>query len=180
MSRLAGYLVPLVLLRLAALLIWVAVWRIWLPPASGSGAVARTVTTVDADAPTRPTHKVTTVVKASMPAVPSRRSEPLALAVLFLGAGAAVIGVFHDRIGSMQLGKDGVKIDLTEPEAAGASALVGRLASQAAPPVTYARGLDRYLRALASRRRILGAARSGGLTEAQARELADRIADGLV
>src|SRR3954452_6547097 len=139
MSWARANLVPIVLLPLAAGLIWVAVWRVWLPPAGSAGAVARSVTTVDANASTRPTHRVTTVVKATRGAAPSRRSEPLALALLFLGAGTAVIAVFHDRIGSIQLGKDGVKIDLTEAEAQGASTLAARLAAHGAPPAAYAR-----------------------------------------
>ena len=146
MSRLAAWvranLVPLVLIPLAAVLIWVAVWRIWLPPAGSGGAVARSVTTVDANAPTRPTHKVTTVVRATRAAGPARRSEPLALALVFLGAGAAVVGVFHDRIGSLQLGKDGIKIDLTEAEGA------GRRAARRAP-----RGARRAARDLRPRHR---------------------------
>src|SRR6476659_8834851 len=121
MAWLRANLVPLVLLPLAACLIWIAVWRIWLPPRASADAVARSVTTVDANAPTRPTHKVTTVMRATRAAGPSRRSEPLALALVFLGAGAAVVAVFHDRIGSIQLGKDGIKIELTEAERTGAS-----------------------------------------------------------
>ena len=33
---------PLVLIPLAAGLIWIAVWRVWLPPAGAGGAVATT------------------------------------------------------------------------------------------------------------------------------------------
>ena len=184
MSRLAAWvranLVPLVLIPLAAGLIWVAVWRIWLPPDGSGGAVARSVTTVDANAPTRPTHKVTTVVRTTRAAGPARRSEPLALALVFLGAGAAVVGVFHDRIGSLELGKDGIKIDLTEAEGAGAAQLVERLAAHGAAPATYARGVQRYLRALASRRGVRSTSPAGALGPAEAVDLANRIADELV
>src|SRR3954453_9636523 len=134
-ARWAGAnLVPLVLVPLALVLLWVALWRIWLPPAGGGDAVSQTVTTVDANAPTRPTHRVTSVMRTTRAAVPSRRSELLALALLFLGAGAAIIGVFHDRIGSIQLDKDGLEIDLTDAEGTGAAALVSSLASRGAPP----------------------------------------------
>src|SRR5580765_3309840 len=173
MSRLAAWvranLVPLVLIPLAA-------GRIWLPPDGRGGAVARSVTTVDANAPTRPTHKVTTVMRATRAAGPSRRSEPLALALVFLGAGAAVVAVFHDRIGSIQLGKDGIKIELTEAERTGAAQLVERLARDGAPAAAYARGIQRYLGTIASRRG-LRAASTGALDPV---ELANRIADELV
>src|SRR5579871_5088066 len=93
--------VPIVLIPLAALLLWIAVWRIWLPPVGGAAVTARTVTTVDASATTRPTHKVTTVVKTTRDSSPSRRSEALALALIFIGAGAAVVAAFNRRIGSV-------------------------------------------------------------------------------
>ncbi len=178
-------LVPLVLIPLALVLIWVAVWRVWLPPAGGGGVTARAVTTVDANASSRPTHKITTVVKTTRGASPSRRSEVLALALVFLGAGAAVIGVFHNRIGSLELGKDGVKIDLTTAERSGAAALVGRLARGGSAPGLYARALDRYLRSVAARRpaAVTGLVRGSdgaGLEPAEAAALADRIADDLV
>jgi hypothetical protein len=171
--------VPLVLIPLAALLVWVAVWRVWLPPVGGSGITARTVTTVDANAATRPTHRITTVVKTSRVASPSRRSEALALALLFLGAGAAVIGVFHNRIGSLELGKDGVKIDLTAAERSGAAALVGRLAERGAGPASYAQGLDRYVRSLAGQRGH-PAVKGAALGPDDAMSIANRIADDLV
>jgi hypothetical protein len=145
-------LVPLVLIPLAALLLWVAIWRIWLPPAGGGVVTARTATTVEANAATRPTHKVTTVVKTTRGASPSRRSELLALVLLLVGTGAAVIGVFNRRIGSLELGKDGVKVDLTEAERAGAAALVSQLASHGATPKVYAASLDGYVRAVAGSR----------------------------
>ncbi len=119
-------------------------------------------------------------------AAPSRRSEALALALVLLGAGAAVIAVFHDRIGSLELGKDGVKIDLdpaaqTRGRRARRAARRGRRAAAKA----YGRGLDRYLRAVASRpepgRCGPDPARQPPCSApAQAAALADRIADELV
>jgi hypothetical protein len=170
--------VPLVLVPLAFVLVWVAIWRIWLPPAGGGGLVARTVTRVDANASTRPTHRVTTVVRTSRGASPSRRSEALALALVFLGAGAAVIGLFHNRLGSIELDHTGIKIELTPEQQTGAAALVGRLAAAGAPARTYARGFERYLRTLSSRQSsAVRSARPGG---DDAVALADRIADDLV
>jgi hypothetical protein len=145
-------LVPIVLIPLAAVLLWVGIWRVWLPPAGGGGVTARTVTTVDANATSRPTHRVTTVVKTTRGASPSRRSELLALVLLLVGTGAAVIGVFNRRIGSFELGKDGVKVDLNEAERAGAAALVSQLASRGATPRAYASSLDSYVRAVAGSR----------------------------
>ncbi|HEX4519500.1 MAG TPA: hypothetical protein VH063_07950 [Gaiellaceae bacterium] len=176
---------PLILIPLAAGLIWIAIWRVWLPPAAGGAAVTTTVTTVNANATTAPTHKVTTVVRSSSGGSPSRRSEALALALVFLGAGAAVVAVFHDRIGSIDLGKDGIKIDLDAAEQTGAAALVGRLAAAGAPARAYGRGLDRYLRTVASRRGVgsaspVAGAIHGALASDQAVALADRIADELV
>ncbi len=177
-------LAPLVLIPLAAGLIWIAVWRVWLPPADGGGTVTTSVTTVNANAKTDPTHKVTRVVRAARGGSPSRRSEALALALVFLGAGAAVVAVFHDRIASIELGKDGIKLDLDPAGQAGAAALVTRLAASGAPPWSYGRGLDRYLRALASRRSVVGTrpgpATAVGPGSEQAVALADRIADELL
>jgi hypothetical protein len=176
---------PLVLIPLAVGLIWIAVWRVWLPPAGGGGALTTTVTTVNANAKTKPTHKVTRVVRAARGGSPSRRSEALALALVFLGAGAAIVAVFHDRITSVELGKDGIKLDLDPAAQSGAAALVTRLAASGAPSKTYGRGLDRYLRAVASRRKVVGARPTSGSAppgfgSEQAVALADRIADELV
>ena len=44
-------LVPLVLIPLAAVLLWVAIWRVWLPPAERRRDRRDTVTTVNANAP---------------------------------------------------------------------------------------------------------------------------------
>ncbi len=172
---------PLVLIPLAAGLIWIAVWRVWLPPAAAGGARTTTVTTVNANAKTKPTHKVTTVVHASNGGSPARRSEALALALVFLGAGAAIVAVFHDRIASVELGKDGIKLELDPAAQTGAAALVTRLAASGAPPMSYGRGLDRYLRTVASRRNVLGARpEANGTGSEQAVALADRIADDLL
>jgi hypothetical protein len=146
-------LVPIVLIPLAALLLWVGIWRVWLPAAPAGGVTARTVTTVEADTTSRPTHKVTTVVKTTRGAAPSRRSEVLALVLLLAGTGAAVIGVFNRRIGSLELGKDGVKVDLNEAERAQAATLVSTLASRGASPSSYGRALDGYVRSVAGNRR---------------------------
>jgi hypothetical protein len=184
----AANLAPLVLIPLAVGLIWIGIWRVWLPPAGGAGPLTSTVTTVNANARTLPTHKVTTVVHASRGGSPSRRSEALALALVFLGAGAAILAVFHNRIASIDLGKDGIKVDLEPAEQTGAAALVSRLAANGAAAKTYGLGLDRYLRAVASRRTtagpLAGAMATGaapvGLGAEQALALADRIADELV
>jgi len=149
---LGANLVPLVLIPLAVVLLWVGIWRVWLPPASGGGVTARTVTTVDANASSRPTHRVTTVVKTTHGASPSRRSELLALMLLLAGTGAAVIGVFNRRINSLELGKDGVKVELTEAERAQAAALVSQLASRGATPRAYGASLDGYIRGVAAGR----------------------------
>ena len=174
--------VPLLLVPLSGALLWVALWRIWLPPLDGA-SVVQTVTTVDAGDASR---RVTTVVKTSRAAAPSRRSEPLALVLVLLGAGAAVIAVFHDRIGSIDLGKDGLKIELTPAERDGAATLTARLASRGAKAQSYARAFERYLRVVSERRP--GSADTGepagakqaaapGLSAREASALADRIAD---
>jgi hypothetical protein len=118
------------------------------------------------------------VVRTSRGASPSRRSEALALALVFLGAGAAVIGLFHNRLGSIELDRTGVKIELTPEQQTGAAALVGRLAAAGAPSRTYARGLERYLRTLSSRQS--SAVKSARPSGEDAVALADRIADDLV
>jgi hypothetical protein len=174
-------IVPLLLVPLAALLLWVAIWRVWLPPVGTSRAVVRTVTTVTAS--TSPTHKVTTVVKSSPASSPSRRSEALALLLIVLGTGTAVIAVFHDRIGSVELGKDGLKLDLTAAERDGAAELVGRLAGSGAGRMAYARGVERYLGALARLRPAPGIVSATpeprAIGPAEARSLAGAIADEL-
>jgi len=174
--------VPLVLIPLAATLIWVSIWKIWLPRPVSRGSSARTVTTVDASAASRPAHKVTTIVKTAVAPVPSRRSETLAIVLLFVGVGAAVIGVFHDKIGSIELDRTGIKIDLTAAEQAGAAALVSQLARGGAPKRAYARGLARYVRAVAAGREPVLAAESEGasLSTAHAESLAARIADDVL
>ncbi len=178
--------VPLVLIPLAALLVWVAIWKVWLPRPVTGGTVGRTVTTIDANAPSGPTHKVTTVVRTTTPTVPSRRSETLAIVLLFLGVGVVVISVFHDRIGSIELDRTGIKIGLTKAEQAGAAQLVGRLARSGTVTGAYGRALGGYLRAVAALRPAAGSvaapeapvgAAAPGLSAEQALVIADRIAD---
>ena len=118
------------------------------------------------------------MVRATRAAGPARRSEPLALALVFLGAGAAVVGVFHDRIGSLQLGKDGIKIDLTEAEGAGAAQLVERLAAHGARRDPRPRRAA-VPGALASRRGLRSTS-PPDVGSADAVDLANRIADELV
>ena len=191
-SRLSAWagrnVAPLILVPLGALLVWVAIWEVWLPRPVSGPTIGRTVTTVDASAGTRPTHKVTTVVRTAAGASPSSRSETLVIVLLLLGSGAAIVGVFHDRIASIELDKDGLKIALTKSEQAAAAELVGRLARSGAGERTVARALGRYVRAVAARRqpaadgRLAGAVARGpapGLNTAQAKALADRIADDL-
>jgi hypothetical protein len=173
---------PLLLLPLAALLLWVAIWRIWLPRPSG-GVIDRTVTTVNASAAVRPRHRVTTVVRTAGATGPPRRSETLVIALVFLAVGIAVVGLFHDRIASIELDRDGFKIVLTKPEKEGAAELVERLARSGAGGRTYARALQRYLRAVAARRPAVAptadAAVDPGLPAAEALALARAIADEL-
>src|SRR5205085_11697952 len=103
---------PLVLLTLAVVLVWVSVWKVWLPaPDAGT---------------------------------PSRRSVTLAIVLLVLGVGAAVIGVFHDRLRRIELTRTGVSITLTQPERVGLGALVERLAASGAPPAKVAEAIRRY------------------------------------
>jgi hypothetical protein len=179
--------VPLVLVPLAAVLVWVAIWKVWLPQPATGGATARTVTTVDGSTTTAPAHKVTTVVKTTIAAPPSRRSETFAIVLIFLGAGAAVIAVFHDRIGSIELDRTGIKLDLTKAEQSGAAELVARLAGGGAGSGAYAQALGAYVRGIAARRpaaaapagAVAGAA-APGLNADQASALAERIADQVV
>src|SRR4051812_32515310 len=137
---------PLVLLPLAAVLVWVSVWKVWLP-APDAGA-------------------------------PSRRSVTLAIVLLVLGVGAAVIGVFHDRLRRIELSRTGVAITLTPPERAGLGALVERLAASGAPPAKVAEAIRRYLDAVQTRRPApkAVAADGRGLSAEEAEALAERIA----
>src|SRR5579862_9576830 len=83
---------PIVLLPLAAILVWVSVWKVWLPAPDGGS--------------------------------PARRSVTLAIVLLVLGVGAAVIGVFHDRLKRIDLTRSGLTVTLTQPERGGLGALV--------------------------------------------------------
>jgi hypothetical protein len=135
---------PLVLLALAAVLVWVAIWKVWLP-VPGPGA-------------------------------PSRRSATLALALLALGVGTAVLGVFHARISSFQLDRSGFKVTLTPEEQEGAHVLVDELGRRGTPREAYVTALERYLAELPAGRPTRSAAvdRDGRYDE-----LARRIASEL-
>lgn len=137
---------PLVLLPLAAVLVWVSVWKIWLPAPDG--------------------------------ATPAKRSVTLAIVLLVLGVGAAVIAVFHDRLRRVELSRTGVSITLTPPERTGLGALVEQLARSGASSEKVAEAIRRYLDAVQSRRPApKGIAADGhGLTVAEAETLAWRIA----
>jgi hypothetical protein len=108
--------VPLVLVPLAALLVWVAIWQVWLP--------------------------------APGPGTPSRRSVTLALVLVLVGVAAAVVGLFHDRLGSLKLDRTGFEITLTKAQQAGALELVAALGERGAPAEAYVEGLAEYLRRL--------------------------------
>jgi hypothetical protein len=178
---------PLVLLPLAAVLVWVAIWKVWLPDADTPAATTKTVTTVTRNPAVRPTHSVTTVVKATAGAPSPRRSETLVIALLFIGSGAAVVGVFHRRLASVELGADGLKVTLTKAEQDGLAQLVGTLQRGGADADRLALGVRRYVDAVAAHRqlerprRIRGSARAveearGGLSADQAGALAQAIA----
>jgi hypothetical protein len=196
------HVAPLVLLPLAAILVWVAIWKIWLPQPPTSAQVVRTVTT-SATPSASPKRTVKTVTKSTSPSVPSRRSETLVIALLLLGAACAMVGVFSRRIASIELGKDGVKITLTKAEQAGLGRLVTTLQGSGASSATMAAGVQRYLGAVAAQRAVARAssprktrsvapehaelleragvvAPTSGLTEQQAADLADAIAADLV
>jgi hypothetical protein len=139
-------LAPLVLLPLGAVLVWVSVWKVWLPsPDTGT---------------------------------PSRRSVTLAIVLLVLGVGAAIVAVFHDRLRRIELSRTGVAVTLTPVERDGLGALVERLAHAGTPPQKVAEAVRRYLEAVQTRRPAPKAiARDGrGLTADEVQALADRIA----
>lgn len=137
---------PLVLLPLSAVLVWVSVWKVWLPsPDDGS---------------------------------PSRRSVTLAIVLLVLGVSAAVIAVFHGRLRRIELSRSGLTVTLSPDERAGLGALVEQLAHSGASSAKVAEAIRRYLDAVQARRPAAKslAADGRGLTAAQAKALADRIA----
>lgn len=141
-------LAPIVLIALAAILVWVAIWKIWLPvPSAGS---------------------------------PSRRSETLALALLLLGVGAAVLGVFHERLSSFELDRSGFKITLTKAEREGAHELVDELGRRGAPADAYVSALRRYLARLPGERPTGPHALSAAeVSNERYKQLAHEIADDL-
>jgi len=111
--------VPVVLVSLAAALVWVAIWKVWLPPPG--------------------------------PGSPSRRSVTVALALLVLGVGSAVVGLFHERLGSVKLSPTGIDVELTRAQQAGAQELVAALAARNAPASAYVEGMKRYVDGLQGR-----------------------------
>jgi hypothetical protein len=138
-------LAPLVLLPLGAVLVWVSVWKVWLPsPDAGT---------------------------------PSRRSVTLAIVLLVLGVGAAVIGLFHDRLRRIELSRTGLSVTLTAVERNGLGALVEQLAHAGAPPQKVAEAVRRYLEAVKKKRPTVKATTvdGQGLTSAEADALANRI-----
>jgi hypothetical protein len=138
----------LVLLPLGIILLWVAIWRVWLPQPTPSPTVVRTVTTTAKGA--TPGRTVKTVVKSTSASVPSRRSETLEIALLLLGGACVLVAVFHKRIGSIELGKDGLKITLTKAEQAGLGELVSTLHAGGADAETLGAGVRRYVDAVAA------------------------------
>ena len=138
---------PLVLLPLAAVLVWVSVWKVWLPSPDA--------------------------------ATPSRRSVTLAIVLLVLGVSAAVVAVFHDRLRRIKLSRSGLTVTLTPAERAGLGSLVEQLVQKGASSAKVADAIRRYLDAVHTKRPPAKAltADGSGLTAAQARALAARIAD---
>jgi hypothetical protein len=139
---------PITLLALGAILVWVAIWKVWLPAPDGGS--------------------------------PSRRSATLALALLVLGVGASVLGVFHGRLSSFELDKEGFKITLTKAERDGAHELVEELARLGAPADAYVSALTRYIAQL-PRERPVGprALTAASASSERYRRLAREIADDL-
>jgi hypothetical protein len=140
--------VPCVLVSLAAALVWVAIWKVWLPePGPGS---------------------------------PSRRSVTVALALLVLGVGSAVVGLFHERLGSVKLSPTGIDVELTKAEQAGAHELVSALGARNAPASAYVEGMQRYVERLARGDgvRVAGAAgRRRGRVGARRRAAGEAVAE---
>jgi hypothetical protein len=141
---------PLVLLPLAAVLVWAAVWKVWLPSPEAES--------------------------------PSRRSVTLAIVLLVLGVGAAVVGVFHNRLRRVELSRTGVTVTLTPPEQTGLGALVEQLARSGASSAKVADAIRRYLDVVQQKRPVVKAAVAdgAGLTTDEARSLAAQIASDTV
>jgi hypothetical protein len=137
--------VPVVLVPLAAVLLWVAIWKVWLPEPG--------------------------------PGTPSRRSVTLAVALVLLGVASALVGLFHDRIGSIKVSTTGIDVELSKAEQAGAQELVSALAARNAPAGAYVEGLQRYVSQVRNgHTAVLGAVEQ---PDAQYKELARRIAADL-
>src|SRR5205823_14138796 len=124
------------------------------------------------------------VVPGTGRGLPSGALVTVGVGLLVPGVGAAVIGVFHDRLRRIALTRTGLEVTLTPAERDGLGALVERLARSGASSAKVAEAVRRYLDAVHSRRpaRPLKSAvvDGAGLTAAQAHALADRIADELV
>ncbi len=142
------HVVPLVLVPLAALLLWVAIWKVWLPPPG--------------------------------PGSPSRRSNTLAIALLILGVGTAILGLLHDRIGTFKAGTTGFELTMTPEQQAGAQELVTQLAAKDAPAGAYVEGLKRYVQKLPKTKPAATTNGNGGDPTVEAfKQLAQSIASDL-
>ena len=139
---------PVVLVPLAAVLLWVAIWKVWLPEPG--------------------------------PGTPSRRSVTLAVALVLLGVASALVGLFHDRIGSIKVTTTGIDVELSKAEQAGAQELVSALGERNAPAPAYVEGLRRYIAELPNGHHpLLGAAeRPDELYKGLARRIASELAPG--
>ncbi len=184
-SWLARNVAPLILLPLSALLLWVAIWRVWLPNDGTSTGVVKTVTSTQRSGTVATGGSVVTVERATIGAPPSRRSETLVVVLLVLAVGSAGVGVFHRQLASVELSADGLKITLTHGEKQGLGELVGTLHESGASPDVLATGVSRYVDAVSSvrfasrpRRRRSGAPIRGSLAGANV-AMARGAADGL-
>ena len=152
---LARNIAPLILLPVSALLLWVAIWRVWLPNDGASTGVVKTVTSTQRSGTVASGGSVVTVERATIGAPPSRRSETLVVVLLILAVGSAGVGVFHRQLASVELSADGLKITLTHGEKQGLGELVRTLHAAGASPDTLATGVGRYVDAVASLRGAL-------------------------
>jgi hypothetical protein len=144
---LGANIAPLVLIALAGILLWVAIWRVWLPAPDGGS--------------------------------PSRRSETLALTLVLLAVGAAVLGVFHDRLSSFALDRTGFKVVLDTAQRQGVQTLVEELGRRGAAADAYPAAVGRYVAELARNGSggRAAAADASGAYERLARRIADDLAD---
>ena len=148
LAWLSENVVPLLLLPLAALLLWIAIWRIWLPADEGRTGVVRTVTTTQRSGSATAGGAVVAIERATSVAAPSRRSETLVVVLLLLAVGSAGVGLFHRRLISVDVGPDGFKITLTHNEKQALAGLVETLHAANAPAGKVALGVQSYLDAI--------------------------------